>query len=376
MKKDTVSPRQRAKAQPRSKGRGAPSGAKKRRQAPLATGTRILTGEILDMRDYWGHRMPRYVAPAILRAAIHAHLGQPKNLLLESLSQLTGQPVSRQDFSEIKTVHFQEGQFQYIFRVAARLRTGGRVRLAMIVAKDGEKTSTMARRELQNLRRLHRRAPQFVVLPMAGGPIPLERGGPPVFVYFTRWLSDLHEMGVDSRHNFFINEVPVHTFSSGVSDILCGEILKILFAFYDPADGSAPEPPQVASGDFVVSRPQAGRALTLRLIACRHMMRSVSLESCLGSYLGYHGEWAGKIFHLVPKDPKLLFKALHEGLVIPNPGIITWDRLRDALTAYIADLKSQTGTQPAWTPLAVLKKLMGSLHLYLKEIDSSAIKGT
>lgn len=377
MTKSKDSPRRGDRPRPRPKGRGAAAKTgSRRRLGSAAVGTRLLVGEILDMRDYWGRRMPRPVKPAVLRDAIRAHLGLPKNLLLESLGQLTGRPVSREDFSEIKTVHFQEGEFQYIFRVAARLRSGGRVRLALVVAKDGQKTSTMARRELQNLRRLHRRAPQFVVLPMAGGPIPLDRGGPPVFVYFTRWLSHLHEMGVDRQHNFFINEIPIHAFSSGVSDILRGEILKILFTLYDRIDRTAPEPPKVASGDFVISRPQADQPFTLRLIACRHLMRSVSMESCMRSYLGYHGEWAGKFFNLVPKDPNLIFTALHEGLVMTNPGTVTWDRLRSALTAYAADLKNQTGSPPAWTPLPVLRKLLGSLHLYLKEVDSSGIKGT
>lgn len=321
--------------------------------------------------------MPRPVPPAKLIAAIRAHLGQPKNLLLESLAQMEARPVRREDFSEIKTVHFQEGEFQYIFRVAARRRTGGRVRLAMVVAKDGKATSETARRELMNLQRLHRRAPQSVVLPLAGGPIPLagaaDRGAPPVFVYFTRWLPDLHELGVDHRHNFFINENPIHPFSSRVSEILRSEILKIMFSFYDPADRTAPDPPRLASGDFVISRPRADRPFTLRLIACRRTQRSVSLAGCVRLYLGYHGEWAEKVFTLVPKDPKLLFRALNDGLVSPNPGTVTWKRLRPALTAYADELKNQTGTPPAWTPLPVLRKFLGALHLYLKEIDSGGL---
>lgn len=378
MTKKKDSPRRDARPRQRPKSRGAAAKpGKRRRPSPSAVGTRIIVGEILDMRDYWGRRMPRPMAPAKLCAAIRAHLGQPKNLLLESLGQLEDGPVRREDFSEIKTVHFQEGEFQYIFRVAARRRGGGRVRLAMVVAKDGKATSETARRELMNLRRLHQRAPQFVVLPLAGGPIPTagaeRRGAPPVFVYFTRWLPDLHELGVDRRHNFFINEAPIHPFSSKVSDILRSEILKILFVFYDPAERSAPEPPQLASGDFVISRPRADRPFALRLIACRRMQRSVSLTGCLGLYLGYHGDWAEKVFTLIPKDPKLLFKALNDGLVATNPGVVTWDRLRTALTAYADELKNKAGAPPAWTPLPVLRKLLGALHLYLKEIDSGGI---
>ena len=379
MKKTAKSPRRQGVNRSRVQGKRTPDGARQR-SAGSGTGTRLVVGEILDMRDFWGRRMPRPLAPAAVRGAIQAHLGQPKNLLMESIGQLTGQPAIRADFSIIKAVHFQEGEFQYIYRVSARRRTGGRVSLAMVVAKDGHRTSATARRELQNLHRLHRRAPRFVVTPLAGGPIPPAatggRTGPPMFVYFTRWLPDLHELGVDRRHNFFINEVPIHGFSNRVSDILRGEILKMLFAFYDPADGSAPEPPQVASGDFVISRPRPHEPFTLRLIACRRMMRSVSLEGCLKSYLGYHGEWAGSVFNLVPKDPKLLFYALNEGLVTPNPGAVTWDRVRDALSAYAEALKNSGGAPPQWTPLPMLRKLLGSLHVYLKEVGGSGLKRT
>jgi len=319
--------------------------------------------------------MPRPVPTAVVRGALHTHLNQPKNLLLTSLGQLDGQPAIRQDFSEFKTVHFQEGQFQYIFRVAARRRTGGRVHMAMVVAKGGQENSAMAQREYRHLRRLYRRRPQIVVPPLAGGPIPAP-GGPPLFIYFTRWLASHHELGVDGRLNFFVNEAPLHHFSRQASERIRASILTHLFALYDPIAKTTPEPPQVASGDFVISRPTAGRPVSLRLIACRDIRRPVSLEGCLRLYLGYHGDWAGKVFTLVPKDPKLLFTALHEGLVASNSGTITWDRLKAALEAYAAELKQHNGVPPAFTPLSVVRKLLGSLHVFLKEIDSGGVKKT
>lgn len=358
----------------RRKAARSAEGKRSRQPGRKAQGTRIRVGDILDMRDFWGRRMPRPATPNVLRAAIEAHLAKPRNLLLESLAQSTGQPAERRAYSEFKAVHFQEGEFQYIFRVAARRSTGGRQYLAMVVAKGGQALNALARTELQHLRRLHRRRPRTVVTPLAGGALPVP-GGPPVFVYFTKWLSNHHELGVDRRHRFFINEAPLHHFSAPASEHIRSSILTIALSLWDPAARCAPEPPQVGSGDFVISRPETGRPASLKLIACRHLVQRVSLEDCLRLYLGYHGRWADKVFSLVPKDPKLLFKALNDGLVVPNPGVVDWERLRAALADYAEALKDRGGTPPAFTPLPVLKKLMGSLHVYLKEVDGTAVVG-
>ena len=184
--------------------------------------------------------------------------------------------------------------------------------------------------------------------------------------------------------NFCVNskckrtlKVGVFHFSRQASERIRASILTHPFTLYDPTAKTAPEPPQVASGDFVISRPQAGRPFSLRLIACRDIRRSVSLGGCLRLYLGYHGDWAGKVFTLVPKDAKLLFTALHEGLVVPTPRAITWDRLKAALDDYVAELKQHKGgVPPVFTPLPVVRKLLGSLHVYLKEIDGGGVKKT
>jgi hypothetical protein len=124
------------------------------------------------------------------------------------------------------------------------------------------------------------------------------------------------------------------------------------------------EPPQIASGDFVVSRPEAGRPVQLCLIACRHILTSVSLARCLRLFLGYQGQWAGKVFHLLPKDPRLLFDALNQGLVVKNEGRVTWDQVESALKSYVAELQRQPlADNPEWTPLPALRRLIGSLPL-------------
>jgi hypothetical protein len=328
----------------------------------------LRVAELRPMHDFWGRRLPRRIPPELLRKAIYNHLTQTPNLLLESLHHLLERPVGTSELSEIKVTLFQEGDLQHIFRVSARLRAGGRVKLAMVVAKDGSRISKTARRELANLHHLHQRDPQHVVRPLSGGMLAVDPSGPPsrsgVFVYFTRWLNDLHELGVDRRLNFFINEQPFHTFSPAASDMLRSRILTLLFGYWDPKSRTAMEPPQIASGDFVVSRPEAGRPVQLCLIACRHILTSVSLARCLRLFLGYQGQWAGKVFHLLPKDPRLLFDALNQGLVVKNEGRVTWDQVESALKSYVAELQRQPlADNPEWTPLPALRRLIGSLPL-------------
>jgi len=318
------------------------------------------------MRNYWGRRLPRPIPAGLLRAAIRRHLAQPANLLLGSLSRLSDQPVSPAELAAIKVTLFQEGDFQHIFRVAVRRRAGGQVQLAMVVAKDGFKISRMARRELANLQHLYRRDERFVVRPLSGGMLAVDPAGPPararVFVYFTQWLAGMHELGVDRRMNFYINEIPLHTFRPAVSDTIRAQMLSILFGYWDPVSRTVPEPPQIASGDFVISRPQAGKPLRLRLIACRKIVSSVSLARCLRLFLGYQGQWAGNVFHLLPKDPRLLFEALHRGLVEINGGTIAWEQVERELNVYAAELQRPAVEMQAWTPLPALRKLIGALH--------------
>jgi hypothetical protein len=328
--------------------------------------------EIRDMYDFWGRRLARPIPPGLLRSAIQQHLAQTPNLLLESLSRLIDGPVALSELTEIKVTLFQEGDFQHIFRVTVRRRSGGRLRLAMVVAKDA-KISKMAQLELSNLHHLYRRDARFVVRPLSGGMLPVDPSGPSiramVYVYFTEWLTGLHELGVDRAMNYFINEIPFYTFRPAVSDIIRGQILTIVLGYWDPASRTAMEPPQIASGDFVISRPRPGEPVMLGLIACRKILKSVSLAQCLRLFLGYQGQWAGRVFHLLPKDPQLLFNALYQGLVVKNQKMITWDQVERELKSFTAELSQRPREDiHEWTPLPTLRKLIGSLPLLKNKI--------
>ncbi len=333
--------------------------------AAETSGPLIQVGKITPMRDFWGNAFRRPVPPEKIRGAIIAHLIDPDNLLVKSLDLLPESAAGGAQVREVKTVHFQEGDFQYIFRVSVRQRESGRLHLALVAAKEGGRTSTTARRELENLTWLYRRDNRYVVRPLAGGmvEIPFARELGPVFIYFTEWLEHLHELGVDKGLNFYINAVPFHTFRRNVNDILRGQILKILFSLYDPEAKIAMEPPQVASGDFVISRPRPEAPYELRLIACRRLLKGISLGKVLRLYLGYSGQWADKVFHFLPRDPAILFDALNQGLIAKNPGRITMDQVVAELKAWAAELEGESVSTQPWSPLPTLRKLIGSIHM-------------
>jgi hypothetical protein len=323
----------------------------------------VSIGRMDVMRDYWGNALARPIAPALLRRALKDHLCKAQNLLAQSLMHLAGASFNYAALKQVNVVLFQEGDFQYIFRVIVKPPVGAASQLALVVAKNSGPVSRTARTEKENLQLLYLRNPSFVVCPLAGGMLPVitgEKARPRnLYIYFTPWLTRFHELGVDRHLNFLINELPFHYFDRKVSDFIRAQILNICFAYYDPAAQTAMEPPLIGAGDIVITRPRAHKPYDLKLIACRKILRSITLAKCLRLYLEYHGQWGGKTFHLVPRDPALLQSALHEGLVAANPGRVDSQTLYAELEAYAADLAAEKAAgSKRWHPLPVLRSLL------------------
>ncbi|MFZ7127792.1 MAG: hypothetical protein ACOWWM_16660 [Desulfobacterales bacterium] len=324
---------------------------------------RIDVGPIGEMHDYWGKRLSRPIAPEALRSALVRYFRDPENRLWESMSQMAGgQPVRISGIRSVKASHFQEGDFQHIFQVRVNGASTGRRCLAMVVAKNEGLVSGTAADEFRNLKRLHHRQGRYVVRPLAGGTMSLEPDAAgqtqTVFIYFTEWLHGFHELGVDRQLNFFINEKPFHYFDRRVSDILRAQVLKILFSCYDAGSRKAMAPPKIGAGDFVITRPRPGRPYDLKLIACRKIFSGVTPGQCLRLYLGYHGTWGGRIFHLLPRDHRLLHRAIWEGLVLTNPDRISGISIHRELKAFADDLTGGRWRSEAWNPMAAIRPLL------------------
>jgi hypothetical protein len=315
----------------------------------------IYVHKIPALSDYWGRPFKRPLRCGALREAIHGYLAKAGGALLHSLQELYQRPCDLREVGAVKADLFQEGEYAYVFRVNVGMTGGKKIKLAMMVAKNEGGMSQAARLEHENLRKLHARQTNAVVRPLGGAymMIPGQRGAR-VYAYFTIWLSRFHELGVQHRNmNFYINELPFQYFDSRTSDRIKGHILGTLFRLYDPVHREAIEPPKVGAGDFVITRKSPHE---LKLVACRKILKGVSLDRCISLYLGYHGTWGDRIFHFIPTDTMILGRTIVEGLV-------TWngfgaEEVFSALKRYRDRLVRMKPPQRTWTPLPALDKLL------------------
>ncbi|MBF0549121.1 MAG: hypothetical protein HQK60_01170 [Deltaproteobacteria bacterium] len=312
------------------------------------------------LHDFWGKNFKRYLNSEGLKRTLKMALSHPQSELITSLSELRGGPFPPEGLHQVNVSLFQEGDFQYVFKVTVRTCDGAETLLAMIVAKDTGHLSQLARSEHGNLKYLYQRRPEYLVRPLSGGELPVspQQGGltRPVYYYFTCWLSRFHELGVNRQMNFYINEIPYHHFDRQTSDFIKVQILKILFSCYDPVSQRAIEPAKIGAGDFVITRPEAGKPIRLRLIACRRISAKVTLEKCLSLYLGYHGDWGDKIFTYIPSNPMLLTQAINDGLIVPHH--LPLEDVIKALTRYRDKLTREREWSDAWSPLPVIRQLL------------------
>jgi len=315
----------------------------------------IRVHKIPVMSDYWGRKFKRPLRSDVLQKSIEEYFAKSDNALLFSLGELHQRRYRLGDLRAVTASLFQEGEYAYVFKVGASVSAGGRSRLAMIVAKNEGKMSRAASVEHENLKKIYRRGRDIVVMPLGGGMLELTGPQPGrVYVYFTKWLDRHHELGVQHQNmNFYINELPFQYFDARTSEEIKSRMLAIMLRLYDPVNREAIEPPKVGAGDFVVTR---SRPHELRLIACRKILKGVALERCLRLYLGYQGSWGERLFTFVPKDARMLKKALVEGLVVQNG--LSEKALFFALKRYRDSLIQVKKRHGLWTPLESIEGLL------------------
>ena len=330
--------------------------------------------------DYWGRTFKRPLRSDLIEEALAGYFAKPGNALFSSLETLRQRRCNPGQVNSVTASLFQEGDYAYVFRVRVDAAGGEKSRLAMILAKHEGKMSRVAKVEHENLVRLYGRCEDAVVKPLEGGYLEIasqasgkivvsarrrrspaaERERPPVrvYAYFTKWLDRHHELGVHHKTmNFYVNELPFQYFDSRTSDRIKSRMLAVLFRLFDPLRREAVEPPKVGAGDFVVTRKTPH---DLKLIACRKILRGITLDRCVRLYLGYQGSWGGRLFTFVPRDVALLHEALIEGLVDQNR--FSREEVFLALKRYRESLTGMKGSNRFWTPLETLDKLFRDLR--------------
>ena len=257
-------------------------------------GIRVTT-RLERKHTFWGEPFVWKFEPGALKQCLEQLVRRRSNPVVSGLRAL--HPAAGRVRS-IHFDHFQEGEFQLVFRTRIRLESGRSVNMGTILSKDAGRCARIARTEHGNLRELYGRNQSVVVRPLEGGTAGLRwrSGLRRHYVYCSQWLQGFHELGVNRRMNFYINERPFHNFDKRTTRQLKAQIIEICMELHDPLSGAAIEPPLIGAGDFVVTRPRTGKDLRLKLIACRKIQRGLTEGQARKLYTGYRGEWNGKIF--------------------------------------------------------------------------------
>jgi len=267
------------------------------------------------MRDYWGQSIPRPLRIGRLGRALEqlTYDTEAGRIFLAALESSAGfAPSGRVRKVTVELV--QEGLHQWVFRVQASSPPRNRV-LCLTVAKNIGRFSRTAAREWSLLKLLHERQPDEVVRPYEAATIELKEERHPggLFAYFSHWLSDFWELGLDARHRFaLIGPDDVHRLSPSRSEEIRAEMLRLLASLYDPRDGSCLVDVEVNSGDFMGS--VGAGPVQLKLIAVRHLRKGLSPRGFLRNLFKPKGDHGDRPVHVVPAVPEVAARKLLDGM--------------------------------------------------------------
>ncbi len=336
--------RRTSNSSPGPKARGTHGTGSGKRPASARRGSRVgaearIRVCIEPKLNYWGEPLPRRIPDRVIQSALLRRAMAADGFLMQAL---TSMPSRTEQSIRIRTAdfrHFQEGDYQMVFRVNLRLYHDPRPRrLCVLVSKGDAVSLRIAATEYRLLRQWSRRRPEQVIAPYASDmirlPVGSGSGAGRLFVYATPWLDGFHELGVTADLRFFVNEQPLQRFAPAWTDLIKARILALCWSLYDPEKGTMPAPPLIGAGDIMITRPQAGRQPDVRLIAARGVNRVAGLEDCLCQLLAYAGDWGGRRFTLRPADPACLWKAVYDGLVVAHG--MSESQVRQALDSVLA----------------------------------------
>ena len=330
----------------------APHSKKRPRVTERAGELRTRWTGLRPLYDYWGNEIPRYYNVETLANAVERLLKGRDTFIMPSIRQVLGPaPVTYMAFEL-----FQEGQFQLIFRLNAGNARRKRASFGFVAAKNASELSKVAAAEHRNLRLLHERIPTHVVKTFQGGEVFLpDRHGRNehhrhVYVYLTQWLGTFHELGVNKNLQFFVNVKNPMTLTVAQTEELKAQMVEIVAGSYDPKKRDVMELPQIASGDFVVTKPAKG-PLRLRLIACRRIVKNVRPSQLIHRIAETHWPWGQQELHFAPADPDATLRAFQRAWGTAQAKV--W------LDAYRNDIERGRLPEQESLPLAAIRKVTG-----------------
>lgn len=261
--------------------------------------------------DFWGKEFKRFYKLETLASAVEKKLNEHDPFILPSITGVMG----RTPIVSLRFELFQEGKFQYIFRVRATNSKRKRSNFALVAAKNAVEFSQLAKSENANLTLFHERAPHHVVEPFKGGTVYLpdryrRKGqGREVYCYMARWLGAHHELGIGRDLQFFVNVKRPQRFSHAQTQALKCRIIEVMLRTYDPSARNCMALPEIAWGDFVVTKPSVGPP-KVKLIACRSILTRVTPPKLINEMVQAKWTWGGRSFRLRPDGPKDFLEAM------------------------------------------------------------------
>ncbi len=129
----------------------------------------------------------------------------------------------------------------------------------------------------------------------------------------TQWLHGFHELGIARDHQFFVNIGTPQRFSKVHTSLIRQRIIGVIVGTYDAKERNCMAMPEIASGDFVVTKPKSG-APQVKLIACRNLLTRMTPAKLVDAILKVRWDWGGREFRLAPADARELLEALSAAL--------------------------------------------------------------
>lgn len=228
-----------------------------------------------------------------LQARLKGFLSSPAGMkfVKDSLTGLTGKRWP--NIKSVKAELFQQGYFQFIFRVKVQDRLSRRAAFCLVLSKGipQMQADNITIDEYNNLQRYSSRYPEFFVEPL----VLVDRNANGLVLYSSKFYSQQLEIdykidGLEGRNGLFINSLKVKNdccaFSLEEQNPLLEEMIKILAVAYDENSCEAIEGLRISAGDFIVNYKDTNN-FSMRLIAIR-MTKTMDIPTFVCSLLNYY----------------------------------------------------------------------------------------
>ncbi|MCX8064349.1 MAG: hypothetical protein N3G21_04175 [Candidatus Hydrogenedentes bacterium] len=275
------------------------------------TAVKILWSGFRPMYDYWGNELKRFYKFDTLVSSVSSYLETKDKFINDTIHSVMG-PAQ---ITSLKFHLFQEGKYQFIFKLTAENKKLKKANFAFVVAKDGNELTKTARIEHNILKKLHLKCPQFVVKPYGGDYLffPDRHGRKEfhrnIYAYMTEWLSGYEELGINKDLQFYTNVLSPHTFSVSETNNIKIKIMEIILSLYNQENEESIVLPEIASGDFVIKR-SPSKNHKLKMIACRGTLKRITLEKLISLFLTTSWKWGNRKFTLLPDNPHDIVRTL------------------------------------------------------------------